>query len=479
MPQGELYPYQRAVLSGPMALLYNQILTGRSIAQEVLLEGRAGTGKSIGALTYLVQACYTWPGIRVLLTRDTRASMTESTLVTLEEEVLGVEHPAVLNGPTRGHREQYELGASCIVPLGQDSPDRLFSTAWDIIYANEAHEISLEAWELFGRAQRPRMRQAMPYRQRIADVNPTHPGHWLNQRSTPAGNELRAVRTIADYARLQAYNAGPQEGAMRRLISVHQDNPRYWDWEAWGWTDAGLEMLAGLKSMSGSRRQRMLEGLWVAASGSVYPEFNESLHTVNPFTVPRDWPVYVFYDPGYDHPCAVLWVAVTPTEKLLVVDEVYGGGITIPDLAKMIKQRNKGYNVLGYYGDPQKIDAETQEANGVSIRAQMKGLGLNFSLWPRTGRDIDNQVEAVRKRLIDRTVEIFKPCRWLISEFQSWRYKRNAKGEMLSGDDQFEDKNNNALDCIRGAVAQGLHYEPSRVTLIPNAPQRVKLIPRR
>ena len=81
---------------------------------------------------------------------------------------------------------------------------------------------------------------------------------------------------------------------MHRLVSVHQDNPGYWEWwdassrTGWRWTPAGEDMLRGLQSMTGHRRARMLEGRWVAAEGSVYPEFSEDKHVVTPFEVPSE-----------------------------------------------------------------------------------------------------------------------------------------------------------------------------------------------
>ena len=47
-------------------------------ANEVLIEGPAGTGKTTAVLTKCHAACETYPNIRVLICRATRASMTET-----------------------------------------------------------------------------------------------------------------------------------------------------------------------------------------------------------------------------------------------------------------------------------------------------------------------------------------------------------------------------------------------------------------
>src|SRR5262245_58274493 len=55
---------------------------------EVVLCGPAGTGKSRCCLEKLHACMRVWPGARGLIARATRASLTESALVTFEEKVL-------------------------------------------------------------------------------------------------------------------------------------------------------------------------------------------------------------------------------------------------------------------------------------------------------------------------------------------------------------------------------------------------------
>jgi len=453
--------------------LFQGIHTGRFL----LIEGRRGTGKTRAILTYLVAQARRYPNSSWLLARSTRTRLSGSVLKSLYKQVLplfGIPAPAA--GPSVVDSIAVGSG-SVLVPMGMDDLQRSQSAEFSGGYVAEAVEVDDEdaVTSLTGA-----MREAsgVPYHQVIVDCNPGAPGHWLNQIAEPMDDSYRIIRSKADYLRTVRHNREPlgSRGKWKRIITHTADNPAYFDPKAWAWTPRGKEYIDGLGEMSGFLRQRWLDGLWVAESGGVYPEFNESVHCCAPFMVPKDWPVFVFYDPGYDHPCAVIWIAVSPTGKHYIIDEIYGGGITLASLAEQIKARNLagGYNVHHYYGDPQKIDAETQEASGVSIRDQMRKLGLNFSLWPRTGRQIDDQVEAVRGKLLDRSLFIFQGLRWVTFEFQSWRYKRNAAGSQLSGDDKFEDKNNNALDCVRGAIAQGLHFAPTAVRLVGESPYRVR-----
>lgn len=441
-------------LRGALAALYT--CTDR----EVVVEGRAGTAKTTGACTILLDRAKRYPRSRQLIVRETRASLTESVLVTFEK-LLGEADPEVVR-VNREHRHSYRLwGGSEIVTGGLDRPDRLFSTEWDTVYVPEATETSLEAWELFGRAMR---NNKTPFPQRIADCNPNAPSHWINQRATRASDRLRDVRSRADYDRLQAYNHGAQTGAMRRLIGVHQDNPGYWDMAKWEWTPEGLSALAGLQSMTGHRRARMLQGLWQAQEGVVLPEFAEPQHVVAPFAIPDHWPIYVGWDPGYDHPTAILWLAIADNETIYVIDEVYQGGKSVAEHCRTVHARNEGRTVLRYYADPQHAFSRTAQSPE-PIAAQAAKCGIRMMPWPRS-TDVEAMVETVRRRLIDGKLKVFSTCANTIAEFQTWRYKRTAKGELPSGDDAFVDADNHAMDVVKGMCAIGLKHARGKTVVV-------------
>lgn len=395
-------------------------------APEVLIEGPAGTGKTRAVLELINYLCEEYPGIRVLICRQTRASLTESVLVTWEDKVLWTGHPALSGSEaSRQNRHSYVFpNASVVVAGSLETPERLFSTEWDVVYVAEATEISEDAWEKFGRAMRSHQ---MPWQMRIADCNPVHPGHWLNIRaSTPK---------------------------MVRLKSRHADNP-----------SCTSEYLTVLSNLSGHRRARLYEGRWVAGEGSVYQEFSEDRHVITPFAIPQQWPHYLGLDPGYDHPCAILWFSVAPNGCLYVVDELYRGGLSVQQHARDIHARNAGRTIIRYYADPQHAFSSTAQSPK-SIASQFKDFGLSFVPWPRTKSKEESMVEAVRKRLIEDKLKVFATCQKTIQEFQSWSYKRTASGEMPPGEDKFEDANNHAMDVVKGVVASNPKHKGAGVTI--------------
>jgi hypothetical protein len=270
---------------------------------------------------------------------------------------------------------------------------------------------------------------------------------------------------------------------MRRLVSVHQDNPGFWDAARWDWTPAGLAAMAGLRSMTGHRRERMYRGLWVAAEGNVFPEFTESLHVINDFPVPHNWPHFVGWDPGFDHPTCVLWIAVASNGCYYVVDEIYEGGKSVAQHAAEIMRRNRAKaqagqprTVKSYYGDPQHaFNATAQSPSTIADQFREATGGVPMIPWRRSsGTGVkESMVNALRQRLTTEppAIKVFRSCANTINEFQSWRYKRTAKGELPPGDDAFEDANNHALDVLCGLVSENLQHEPLRLQRIDTLPR--------
>jgi hypothetical protein len=447
--------YHEYVGRGNIAKLF------RCNAPEVLVEGPGNTGKSRGALEKINWACETYQRCRVALCRFTRKSMTDSTLRTLEERVLWPGHPAMVGEAKRANRHHYVYpGTNAEIALfGLDNPEGLYSTEWDIVLVDEAtqKEIVEDTWEKFGRAMRNRAipksavtggpmpigpdgewlhAQAVEvdaetgiespafWTQRIACANPTHPGNWLNRRPHKAGSRMVRIKTR------------------------HTDNPSITAGE-----------LVDLRSMTGHRRARLYEGRWVAAEGGVYQEFDRDKHVLPaPFKIPPDWPIFTGYDPGFDHPTAWLWFAVGPNGTMYVIGEHYINRLGIEDHAKSVKEREQRMNWSPRirYADPQYAFSMTahQMNRNESIATQWQKLGIRLTPWPRTVNE-EAMVNAVRRRLLDGSLKVFPECEHTIDEFESWSYARQVSkpDEAPPGEDKFEDKNNHAMDVIRGIVA--------------------------
>ena len=251
------------------ALLYDK-------SREILLSGPAGTGKSRAILEKLFLVAEKYPRCRILILRKTRASLTEAALVTFEEKVVPAGH-SCLNGATRQNRASYRFpNGSKIIIGGLDKANKVMSTEYDIIYIQEAIEVTDDDLEKVT----TRLRNGvLPYQQLLMDTNPDGPRHWL---------KLRCER-----------------GQTKMVESRHEDNPVYFDQVKKTLTTRGRAYIQDvLDKLTGVRFKRLRHGLWVAAEGLVYEHWDPAIHRIDrsSIKIPRDWPRYWGVDFGMTNP---------------------------------------------------------------------------------------------------------------------------------------------------------------------------------
>lgn len=229
------------------------IQTG-AIPHELVVAGPAGTGKTFPILSVLHTIACDNDDLRILFLRATRASLSESVLVTFEQEVLPadeMEHLATSVQRKHRHSYRYDTGSE-IVCAGLDlNPSRILSTAWDIVYANECIELSEEVWEtLSSRMDRPGRDPRFGWL--IGDTNPGHPNHWIKRRE--------------------------QAGKLELWSTVHEANPTMHD--GLDWTEDGEIYLDRLEQLTGVRYLRLRKGLWAGAEGQIYDEWDDAVHLI-------------------------------------------------------------------------------------------------------------------------------------------------------------------------------------------------------
>ena len=261
----------------------NQLVFNWRDRGECVLYGPAGSGKTYATLALLRWFCETYPGSRCLMLRKTRVSLTESAMVTWERAILGETHPILSRPCERSHRHAYKFpNGSVVVTGGLDNPGKILSTEYDLIYVNEATDLTLTDWEtLTGRLRSGKA----PFDLLFGDCNPTSPGHWIYKRAAA--------------------------GRLTLLPTTHKDNPHYWDATASDWTVAGRRyVLDRLGNLTGARRTRFLEGEWAAAEGLVYT-YNPKIHALpHDWQPPREWKRYWSIDWGFRDPLVIqFWAA--------------------------------------------------------------------------------------------------------------------------------------------------------------------------
>ena len=273
---------------------------------EVLLHGPAGTGKSRAILEKMNLCASKYPGSRYLFVRKTRESLTQSGVVTLEKFVIPD------NGTVRFRTSEQEYryaNGSTIVLGGLDKASKILSSEYDMIYVQEATEITEDDWEHLTTRARFGI---LPYNQTIGDCNPGHPRHWLHLRML--------------------------EGKLTAFFSQHKDNPKYYDHEKDDWTKNGLEYLKKLSNLTGVRRRRFFLGEWAAAEGMIYEDiWKPDVHIVPRFKIPLRWRRVWVVDFGFAVPLVWQAWAISPDGDCYCYAEIYQRQLLNEDAASTIK----------------------------------------------------------------------------------------------------------------------------------------------
>lgn len=332
-------------------------------APEVLLSGAAGTGKSRACLEKVHAMCLANPGMRALVVRKTAVSLTSSGLVTFREFVAkeAIESGELkFYGGSRTEAAGYKYGNGSTITIGGlDKATRIMSTEYDIVYVQEATELVEDDWE----SLTTRLRNgAVSFQQLMADCNPGPPQHWLNVRCT--------------------------RGQTVQVNCRHEDNPRLFNPDSHEWTTEGLAYIKLLDGLTGVRRQRLRFGLWAAADGLVYDEFDPAVHLHDPIGMPpHDWTRYLLIDFGYNNPFVCQWWAVNPDDVAFMYREIYMSGRLVEDHARQIlavAKRGDGHKSdvwppRAIIADHDAEDRATLERHvGFSTKAASKAVSLGI-----------------------------------------------------------------------------------------------------
>lgn len=277
---------------------------------ECLLDGPAGTGKTVAALFKVHMLLLMHPSAKALVARKTNTALAGSAIATYREMLDPREGVRYFGGnKIKPAAFEYPNGSIMIVN-GLDKPDKVKSWEFDIVYINEATECTVEDIEFV----RSRLRHGkIGYHQLIMDANPDAPTHWLNVRCN--------------------------DGVTTRLLSRHEDNPRYFDIRLNDWTPEGREYIDGvLGGLTGVRLARLRHGIWAASEGSVYEgSWDRAKNVVKRFDVPPEWQRWMTLDFGFTHPFVCKWYAEDPDGRYYCYREIYYTKRLVEEHARQVK----------------------------------------------------------------------------------------------------------------------------------------------
>jgi PBSX family phage terminase large subunit len=351
-PKGSTHGFQP--YGGGLSLWKNK-------SPEVIISGPAETGKTRTALEKLDALMWKYPGAQAIIVRKTYKSLKTSVLLTFERKVLGAwdntegkfdqrKSPVIKLGGEHVEGYHYPNG-SHIYLGGMDVPDKVLSSEWDVVYVNQAEELTLNDWEIITTRTTGRAGN-MPYAQVMADCNPGAPMHWIRSRA--------------------------EKGRLKFIESRHEDNPTLYNPTTHEITEQGTRSLTVLDNLTGVRYLRLRLGKWAAAEGVIYEDFDREVHIINPFPIPAEWVRFRAIDFGYTNPFVCQWWAMDPDGRLFMYREIYMTHRLVEDHARQINALSQGEQILANIADHDAEDRATLERYGIPTEAAMKAVSLGI-----------------------------------------------------------------------------------------------------
>lgn len=225
--------------------------------------------------------------------------------------------------------------------------------------------------------------------------------------------------------------------------------------------DNNPEYIQTLQDLPEELRKAHLDGDWNVFIGQVFSEWRNSLHVVEPFTIPESWPRFRSMDWGYSKPYAIYWYAVDYDGVIYVYREMYGCKDNMPDVgtqetAKEVAKRAKAVDdATCGVADPACWSKTGNEGPTVAETFAVEGVA-----WVPADHDRIQGKMQVHLRLKEQKVKVFSTCTHLIRTLPALCYDKHKVEDV---DSALED---HAYDSLRyGLMSRPYtprHTEPEK-----------------
>jgi len=335
------------------------------LGPEAIIHGPAETGKTISALWKLhcIAQREDYPNASIVIARKTQTSIYATVLETYKNKVL-LGQPEIWGVKPYGGENKpawfdYPNG-SRIWLAGLDKAGKILSAEHDIVYVNQAEELTLGDWETITTRTTGRAGN-MPYSQTIGDANPAYPTHWMYQRAS-----------------------------LRMFYSKHEENPQLFDQQTGEITEQGKRTMAVLDALTGVRKQRLRYGKPAQAEGAIYTEYDEAIHRIYANQAPKEFARYVAgVDWGYRHPGVIGVFGLTGDGVMYLVAQLYHTGRRDDWWKDRAVELNEEFGIEAFACDP------SQPAYIDKFRsAGLNAFGADNAVIPG--------INAVKKRLAEQ-----------------------------------------------------------------------------
>ncbi len=401
---------------------------------KVLAEGGVGSGKSIAALWMIDFICQHTPGIIWLVGRKTYEAIKLDTLSILKT------NPGILDaskGQWQDSSRQFQYtNGSLIYFRNLENADHLLGPTYGGIYVEQVELIKEEDYDLlttrlrqFGQDSINTSKYMEHYKDYVDKKQLLPPKNYLFLSANPKSNWVKKRFIDREETEFKTIHLNTLDNKLNLPKNFINENA------------------------SDAFKKRMYEGSWEALAGLIYPEFQEDNIVDTNFEEKffkiniQNIKTYIIADPGYSiSKFAILYAAILRDGRIYFFDEICKNGkneeemnkLTIPEIATLIKEKNKRWGIQPYGLIDYAANART--AGGTSVTQQFQNLGVLFNNCRKD--DEFNTIMKIKQLLKEKRILINSRCANLITEFDlfAWDAKRADKPK---------DADNDFMDCIR------------------------------
>jgi hypothetical protein len=248
------------------------------------------------------------------------------------------------------------------------------------------------------------------------------------------------------------------------IFMNRQADKEIW-YEFMDWSDNPYLDKDEIRLLEGCMDERALQsrkyGRFATTEGLVYPEFDESVHVIQPFSVPKEWQDTISIDPGLNNPLSAHWYAVDFDDNVYVVAEHYEAGRDIDYHAQKIKEicARIGWKTDGLGRINALIDSAAKQRTLSSVKSVAelfyeRGILVN----PDVDKDLFSGIARVKSYLNRenglQNIYTFNSCVKLIGEI---------KGDFWGSGDAPRKVNDHSLDEMRYYLMGRPHKTPLKI----------------
>ena len=302
--------------------------------------GAKGGGKTHSIRTKAFGMALNYPGIRILIMRQTYPALEENHIAPMRR-MAAQTGAATYNGTT--HILSFVNGSTIRFGhwSGEDSEEEYQGQEYDVVFVDEATQFSERAFNYLGGL----IRGANPFPKRMyLTCNPGGVGHrWVKR--------LFIDRQYKTNCANPEENENPEDYTF--IFATVDDNTHM--------LEHSPNYLRMLSQMPEDLRRAYRYGDWDALGGGYFKEFQFATHMQAPFKIPEHWPRYRSFDYGLD--CfACIWWAVDTDGRAWAYREVEEKGLIVKRAAAVCLENTPAHEKIQTTYAPWDMWARSKES---------------------------------------------------------------------------------------------------------------------